>query len=349
MTTLQIISFDSCGKAALSAGIGKKLMNSGKKVGYIKPVHIIDEGAKDDCQDAIFIKEALELDEDVKQLCPMHLSQEELWENLTEDIDNFATAVKTSCNQVAAGKDLLIVESPGNIKSDQVSALACYTIAEKTDAAVIMVLCPSDYKDAGALQAAEKLEKRLLGVIINQVPESGVSFIRSESSEYFKARNITVLAVLPESRALLGVSVAELAAALNGEIISSKDKVNDLIENVMLGAMTPDSGRDYFNRKKNKAVITRAERADMLLAALETSTKCLIVTKQKPTTSVMVKAEDKHVPVMVVDKDINDIVAGVELALAKARFQNLQKLQAMVSLLDAGLDIKALSAALGLK
>ena len=49
-----------------------------------------------------------------------------------------------------AGKDILIIESPGSLKNDQVATLACYTIAEKVNAqghpACLLLL--HDYKDA---------------------------------------------------------------------------------------------------------------------------------------------------------------------------------------------------------
>jgi hypothetical protein len=158
-----------------------------------------------------------------------------------------------------------------------------------------------------------------------------------------------VLGVLPESRALLGVTVGEIAAAMDGEIISFKDKAGELVENVMLGAMSPDSARDYYNRMRNKVVVTRYERADMQLAALETSTKCLVVSGGRPSTSVMIKAEDKKVPVLLVDKDISEIVSGIERSLAGASFHQMQKLQAMTAILDSRFDYKALNTALGLK
>jgi hypothetical protein len=63
----------------------------------------------------------------------------------------------------------------------------------------------------------------------------------------------------------------------------------------------------------------------------------------------MVKAEDKKVPVMLVDKDIPDIVLGIEKAIEGARFQNLGKLQAISAILDSRFDYKVLNAALGLK
>ncbi|MCX6004878.1 MAG: AAA family ATPase [Chloroflexi bacterium] len=350
MVTLQVISFQTCGKSLLCTGLGKKFISSGKKVGYIKPVNVINEGEEKNYREADYIREVFDLDQSNEQLYPIHLQPQDLWRNLTEDEDNFSKRIKKACDHVSDGKDILLVEGPGDLRDDKVSALACYTIAEKLDARVVMLVGYSpDYKAAEILQILKKLEQRLIGVVINQVPESKINSAQNEITGYFKGQGITVLGILPESRTLSGVSVAEIALAIDGEIISSKDKANDLVENVMLGAMTPDSGRDYFNRKKNKAVITRTERTDMLLAALETSTKCLIVSKQKPSTSVLVKAEDKHIPIIVVNKEIIDIVAGIEKALAQARFQNTQKLKAVVTLLDSKLDLKALNTSLGFK
>lgn len=349
MITLQIVSYEQCGKTALCAGLGRKLVNAGKKVGYIKPLHITAKDTPDDCGDALFIKEVLEIDDDKEKVCPIHVSQEELWRNLSENADVFSSKVKAVCDAVSGGKDILIIESPGNLKGDQVSTLACFTIAEKMNTKVVLTVNYSTgYKDGDLLQAANKLAGKLVGIVINQVPESKISSVKAEAAEYFKSQNIALLGVLPEIRALAGVSVNEVAAAISGQIISSKDRAGDLVENVMLGAMSPDSGRDYYSRKKNKVVVTRSERADMQLAALETSTKCLIITGKNPNASVMVKAEDKKVPVMMVNKDIKDIIAGIEQALAKTKFQNLQKLQAMSAVLDSHFDYKAFNTVLGI-
>jgi hypothetical protein len=350
MTNLQIAAYDPCGKTALCAGIGKKLANSGKKVGYIKPVHVTAQGRKDECLDAVFLNEALELGENKDQLCPLHISQEELWRNLSEDAVSFSNKIKAACETVASGKDILVIESPGAIKNDQVATLACYTLAEAINARVILLICYcSDYKEAEILQVAQKLGDKLVGVVLNQVPVSKLTRVRDECVEYFKSNGVNVLGVLPESRPMLGVTVGEISMAINGDIILFKDKANDLVENVMLGAMSPDSARDYFSRLRNKAVVTGYQRADMQLAALETSTRCLIVTGQKPSSSVMVKAEDKKVPVIVAQKDASDVIRGIEQALASAGFHHPQKLQAMSAMLDTGFDYKALNTALGLK
>jgi len=350
MTNLLIAAYDPCGKTALCAGIGKKLANSGKKIGYIKPIHVNEDGAKNECLDAAFIGEALELGENLEQLCPFHIKQEDLWRSLSEDVENFSSKIKAACDKAGAGKDVLIIESPGGFKHDQVSTLAGYTIADKLDARVILLICwCSDYRDTDILQAAEKLGGRLVGVVLNQVPSAKLSVVQAECTAYFQEKGIAVLGVLPESRVLLGVTVGDIAAAVDGEIINFKDKAGDLVENVMLGAMSPDSARDYYNRLRNKAVVTRYERADMQLAALETSTRCLVVSGRRPSTSVMVKSEDKKVPVIVSNKDVHEIINGIERSLAGSGFRQSQKLQAMTAILDSRFDYKALNSALGLK
>lgn len=348
MIALQIVSYGLYGKTALCAGIGKKLINSGKKVAYIKPLHVTGQSRPEDCSDAMFVNEALELGQSKEQSCLIHITQEELWRNLSENAESFSSRIKAGCDAVAEGRDILIIESPGGIKGDQVSSLACFTIAEKTGSKVILLISyPDGFDDNNFIGDAKKFGDSLAGVVINQVPESRLSVVQGQAAECFKAQSIKLLGVIPEARALMGVSVGEVVATINGEILCSPDKAGDLIENVMLGAMSPDSGRDYFNRKRNKAVITRAERADMQLAALETSTRCLIVTGRKPNASVMVKAEDKKVPVVLVSREINEIIAGIEQALSHARFQNAQKLQAMTTILDNSFDYRMLNAALG--
>jgi BioD-like phosphotransacetylase family protein len=198
-------------------------------------------------------------------------------------------------------------------------------------------------------KVAKKLGQRLLGVIVNLVPEANIETVKLHFAESFKKGGVRVLGVIPEVRALQGISVKELADALKGEVVTCKDKTDALVENIMLGAMTPDSGIDYFSRKANKAAIIRGDRADMQLAALETSTRCLVLTGNvKPLPAVANQAEDKRVPVMVVKHGVADVVMGVEKALAKASFDTSQKLKRFEGLLEKSLDLKVLSAELGL-
>lgn len=350
MVNLLIASKESSGKTALCAGIGKKLLNQGKKVGYFLPVRLSETSAINDYKDATFMKEILELEESPEVLSPVNLTSQELWENLTETAEDFVQQVKKNYARAAKGKDVVIIEGLSGLSTDNVATLACYRMAETLNAKVIAVL-PYDatLSPSEMGRVSEELGQRLLGVVINFVPESQIEALRQTMTDSFQKAGIKVFGILPEARSLLGISVKELAKALSGDIVTCPENTDELVENLMLGAMTLDSGIDYFSRKKDKAAVIRGERPDMQLAALQTSTKCLVLTNNaKPVANVVAESESKHVPIVVTSKDTSAIVADIERALAQSAFNSPQKLRKFEELVDKYLDFKSLSSALGL-
>ena len=339
MVSLYITSIQAAGKTAICGGLGKKLLDQGKKVGYFKPVHVTEDD--DANKDVAFIKEALELSESIDVLCPLHLSRKELWSGLTEEEADFTQGLKKAYNKATKGKDITLIEGLKGLGEDKVATLACYNIAETLDAKVIIVLHYFPFMDANeVIKVAKKLGQRLMGVIVNFVPESNVEALKQYFADYFNKANIKVLGVIPEIRSLLGVTVKDIANTLNGEIVTCGENADGIVENVMLGAMTPDSGIDYFSRKANIAAVIRSDRADMQLAALETSPRCLVLTgAAKPLQAVISQAEDKHIPLVVVGGDISEAVTGIEKALSRGGFDTPQKLKKFQGELEKSLDL----------
>ena len=112
------------------------------------------------------------------------------------------------------------------------------------------------------------------------------------------------------------LSVGELAKHLEGEILNCPERSEELIESLMVGALSVDSGLDYFGRKTNKAVITRGDRPDIQMAALETSTKCLILTGNiSPMPIVLHRAKEKGIPIIVVKEDTLSTLRRIEEAI----------------------------------
>jgi BioD-like phosphotransacetylase family protein len=351
MNTLYIASIESAGKTSLCAGIGIKLLNQGKKVGYIMPVRLSETGNTDNHEGIAFMKEALNLSDPLELISPATLSQKELWDNLTDDSQQFVKKIKETVTKVSKGKDIVIVEGLGGLIVDNVATLGCYKISEALKAKVIVILQYFESLSPSSLvRVAEEMGENLLGVIINFVPESRLETVKSYLTDTFQEAGIRLLGVLPEVRGLLGVTVKEIASAVNGEIITCRENADELVENVMVGAMTIDSGIDYFNRKSNKAAVIRGERADMQLAALETSTKSLVLTNAvRPLKQVVYQAESKHVPIVVSPDDTEQTISGIAQSLAKGTFNSLTKLKKFEQILDRNLDLDYIYSALGLK
>ena len=117
----------------------------------------------------------------------------------------------------------------------------------------------------------------------------------------------------------------------------------------MLGAMTVDHGPEYYGRKANKAVIVRSERPDMQLAALETPTRCLVISGDTaPISSVRYNAEHKRVPIILTRDDVLATVTSIENALGKARFNQERKLARLTEIMNQHFDFPAVYKGLGL-
>lgn len=344
MTALYVTSVEaSGGKTALCAGLGKRLQADGKAVGYLKPL-VITSTAKDSAADSDteFMVKALGLKEPRESLSPLSMTAQAL-----EKANGLMEKVKASYAGVSKGKDVVLLEGLSGLAGG--SARVSADIVAALDAKVLAIL-RWDGKDAGdqVISFSKLVKGRLVGAVINAVPAPMMDHVKSFLVPLWEANGIKTLGILPEERSLLATSVAELVKCLDGEVLNSSEGTGELVESVMVGALSIDCGLDYFQRKSNKAVVTRGDRPDLQNAALETSTKCLILTNGKePVAQVRYRAEEKGVPMIKVEKDTLSTLAVLEEVFPKVRFQDERKLEKFSDMMGKNFDFKALYSALG--
>jgi uncharacterized protein len=346
-SAIYLASMEPAGKTALAAVIGKKLLEQGKKVGYFMPLEISD--SERNYGDATFMKNTLDLNEDVSALAPIHKSAMSLWKTLAEDSGELIGEIKQGYADIAEDKDFVIIEGLGGLTRDGDSTLACYKISEALKAPVLLILRYSDTLDPAIFEKTKKeLGSRLAGAIISFVPEKKMAKAGRELAKKFNDAGIKVLGLIPEDRTLVGVSVGELARRLGAELITAKDNTAGIVESVVLASLPLEPAAAYFGRKANKAVVIRGERYDTQLAALETSTACLILTgNAEPQAMVTNFAEEKKIPVMVVKKETDEVLVDLEKATGMVVFDNQNKLARLQQLL-ANWDFSTLYSAIGL-
>lgn len=118
----------------------------------------------------------------------------------------------------------------------------------------------------------------------------------------------------------MAVSIKEIAECVQGEVLNSQERLGEMVKSVMVGAMCVDPSPMYFGLKADKAVITRGDRMDIQLGALETSIKCLVLTGGvKPSQMVLERAKEKKAPVIVVKEDTPTTLARLEQCLGAVR------------------------------
>lgn len=315
MGVLYIVSVEeAAGKTAVCAGLAVNLLNQGKKVGYLKPL----AAAKESAGDITFMKQVLG----------------------TADVVNAPDLIK--------GRDIVLVEGGLGKKASDAVSQATYGAAKDMKAKAIAVEAytgqPSPYIDV-----YKAFGEYLLGVVLNKVPASQLKSVKEKATAQYGTAGVKLLGVLPENRVLLAITIGELADIIKGKILNSPEKSGELVENYMLGAMVVGSGVDYFGRKSGKAAIIHQDRPDMQLAALETPTRCLVLSgsTQPPIYNVFQKAESRGVPVIAAGASTSEIVASIEEALLQARLHQEKKLAGLAELVKQNLDIKAVVASAG--
>jgi len=342
------------GKSALCVGLISRFRRDGFVVGYMKPVsttaRIVGDQVMD--EDAHFVKYTFSLADSLDSMAPVILTDQRVAAILAGKVENLDAHVRSAYQAIAQDKDIVVLEGGGSLREGWIVNLAPPHVSKLLEARTL-VLVPYDHDLQlvdDLITARVRLGESLIGAVVNRVPSHRIDFVQSQVKPFVERHNVPIFAVLPKQRVLLSVSVAELADKLGGEVLCSHHAVDGLVETLMVGAMSVDSALTYFRRKPNKAVITGGDRPDIQLAALETSTRCLILTGNiRPNPLILGRAEEVGVPVILTRYDTMSAVETIEAFFGKTRFHQEKKLDSFEALLSEHLDMEALYTALGLR
>jgi BioD-like phosphotransacetylase family protein len=355
MKSLYVTSIEPySGKTAACLAVGKRLKSDGYSVKYVKPLSLQPwrvEGKLAD-EDTAFVKEALDLTGKPWELSPVVVTSDVLRKYLSgQGETNLLEKVKNVCEETIAGCDILLLEGGGSLREGYVMGLPTPLVATTLGSVVLLILKYSDEARLldDVLASKARLGQALGGVIINRVPEEAMSFVTEMAVPYLEKQGIPVFGVLPEVRSLAALTVQELIDVLGAEVLTNTVNPEGVVENITVGAMTAEAALSHFRRQKNKAVITGGDRTEIQLAALETSTTCLILTGNlQPSSLIVRQADQSGVPVLLVRGTTMETIEKIDSIFGKTRLGQAAKLQQFEQLLAKHADIKRLYKALGL-
>lgn len=355
MKSLYVTSIEPySGKTAACLAVGKRLKSDGYCVKYVKPLSLQPwrvEGKLAD-EDTAFVKEALDLTGKPWELSPVVVTSDVLRKYLSgQGETNLLEKVKNVCEETIAGCDILLLEGGGSLREGYVMGLPTPLVATTLGSVVLLILKYSDEVRLldDVLASKARLGQALGGVIINRVPEEAMSFVTEMAVPYLEKQGIPVFGVLPEVRSLAALTVQELIDVLGAEVLTNTVNPEGVVENITVGAMTAEAALSHFRRQKNKAVVTGGDRTEIQLAALETSTTCLILTGNlQPSSLIVRQADQSGVPVLLVRGTTMETIEKIDSIFGKTRLGQAAKLHQFEQLLAKHADIKRLYKALGL-
>lgn len=340
------------GKSALCIGLMRRMRKDGLKVGYFKPVSFTakrgDEGTVD--EDARLIRESFEMEEPLETICPVMVTHELMEAVIRGRAPDFAARIKEAYATIAKGRDVVIIEGANNVASGSVINMSGIEVIAAFHArALVVVRYRDDLVLDHLLIAKRVVGDAVIGAVVNTVPHHRIEFVEKDVAPFCLTRGIRIYATLPQDRILMSTTIEEIVDALDGEVLSGQDHLDELVENLLVGAMSVDSALKYLRRKPNKVVITGGDRPDLQLAALETSSKCLILTGNlHPSPLILARAAELGIPMVLVKQDTLAAVDIVEGTFGRVRFHDEKKIRRFEALLNEHFDYDALYAALGI-
>ena len=355
MATLYITSTETfSGKSALCVGLARRMRRDGMSVGYLKPLSSgarLAAGLVD--EDAEFFRQTLDLSDPIEDMAPVGISPAVLERFLKgSETTDFREKLRAAYDRIAKGRDVVILEGGSSLREGYTVGLPPPLVAQLLGARALAIIHYDEDQQAmdDLLAAQAQFGDRFAGAVLNGVPRQRMPFAQEVAKPALEARGLPVYAVLPQERLLLSISVGELVELLAGEVLCCADHLDELVEHLMVGAMGVDSALTYFRRKPNKAVITGGDRPDIQLAALETSTKCLILTGDlRPSPIIVGRAAEVGVPMILVKQDTLAAVEVIERYFGKTRIHQAKKIERFEEMLADRFDFERLYAALDLR
>lgn len=340
------------GKSLITIGLGLKLKKDGYRVGYFKPLGKTPLTLGDTVvdYDAEYMKRVLGLDDPLDRISPVVLTRDLVARGLRGEVEGMRDRVKDAYEQVSRGKDIVLIGGSQGLAEGSFLGISGLSLIKALNASALIIDPYHEEVCVDCLLAArEVLRDRLAGIVLNRVPPKGMEYVSEMILPYLEKQGFEVMGVFPQDRLMDAISVRQLNEVLSGRVLCCEDKLDELVERFSVGAMDVDSALTYFRRTPNKAVITGGARSDIQMAALETSTKCLILTgDQVPNDVIIGRAEIAGVPILVVKTDTLTTVERFESALGRTRIRGEKKLQRAIELMDQHFDYQRFYKKLGL-
>jgi len=170
----------------------------------------------------------------------------------------------------------------------------------------------------------------LAAIVVNAVPIHR----RDEVARELAGQSVPI-AVIPESRGMLSVTVEQLAEHLGGQWVLDPVNADAPIERFMIGGNIMDSGPTYFDRYPHQAVITRVQRPDIQMASMCEKTCCLVLTGPgEPSEYIKSEALKRDVPLIQVRTNTQDTADALAGLLDKADARTAAKANHFAGLLE---------------
>ena len=333
----------SAGKTTVILGIAKAL---NKNIGYMKPFgdRLIYRKKQLWDYDSVLLTNVLGLHEKPQD---MSLGFEHAKLRYMYDEPNLKKRVLEKVSHIGKDKDILFIEGGEDLACGISVHLDPIAVTKYIDGRLVIVVrgnADTIIDDIIFLKKSIDVSKiNFGGLILNQIQD--VDDFKQTYLGDIEKLGIEVLGMIPYKEELTHVSMEYLSDYLFAKVIAGEDRLNNVVKNIFVGAMSASAAlRNPLFKKENKLIITSGDRNDMILAAIESNTAGVILTNNiLPPRNIISKAHDCDVPLLLVSADTFQVAKQIDEMEPLLTQNDIKKIDLVKELMKKYVHVKEMT------
>jgi BioD-like phosphotransacetylase family protein len=340
------------GKTTASLGLLAALQRIYPRIGYIKPVgqrFVRIEEQKID-EDTVLMDRVYRLNCPLVDMSPIAVEPDFTRKYLeSANSEALVKKIQNAFDRVAWEKDFVLCEGSGHAGVGSVFDLSNARVARVLGAKVIIISQGGIGKpiDEVALNQAlfEKEGVEIIGVVLNKVLGKKIEYISDFARRGLKRRGLELLGVIPHQPILCSPTLDSIREELKAEVLNPSDRFNNLVEEVVVGAMGVHHALVFF--KKGVLLITPGDREDIILAVSTTlldhrseGLAGIVLTGDlRPGDSALKIIREMPFPVLLAREDSYEVASKVHDLTVKTRPDDTEKIALIRDLIARHVDV----------
>jgi uncharacterized protein len=329
----------SAGKTSVIVGLANAL---GKRTGYMKPFgdRLLYRKKRLWDYDAALVTSIFSLTQNPEEMSMGFVHSKLLYmynESMTK------TKLLELADSVGKDKDVLLVECGQDLAFGMSVFLDPISLAKNIGGGLVIVVCGDEGKTLDDIAFIKKhmTGVDLRGVIINKVHD--LEDFKGTYLNRIQDMGVKVLGIIPHKSELTYLPIEYLAENLFAKVVAGEAGMKGMVKNIFVGAMSGDAALHTPAFKKDKKlIITSGDRTDMLLAALESDTACILMTNNMlPPANVISIANEKNIPLLLVSFDTFDTARKIDAIEPLLTKNDKERVQMLTQMVTDSVDLKA--------
>jgi len=322
------------------------------RVGYIKPVgqrFVEIEEQKID-EDTVLMDSVYRLNCPLVDMSPIAVEPDFTRKYLqSSNNEALVKKIQKAFDRVAWEKDFVLCEGSGHAGVGSVFDLSNAQVAKILGAKVIIVTRggigkPIDEVSLNkALFEAEGVQ--IIGVILNKVVGEKVDYVSDFARRGLKRKGLELLGVIPHTRILSSPTVDCVREELNAELLNSPGDLNNLVDDVVVGAMGAQNAMSHF--RHGVLLITPGDREDIIMAACTSldahsdrkMAGIVLTGNLRPGAGVLKVIRSMPIPVLFTDQDSYQVASIVHDLTVKTRPSDAEKISVIRDLIARNVNL----------